>query len=408
MTGLIPLALPSECAANRRSVLLSSDSSSMSSCTVTAAMNSRPTSLPPVPSSRPKLFLRRPLARNKPVSPAPLRVMPSTAAQWKAALAEVKRAYQSGHYEQCSTRCQEILDYAHDMDVAEPAYLVYLGFYAATALESQAQAQGQGHLDLRHRQLVPRQRRLALLERARSCYRAASDLAARHPDETSSSSSRTSSPMPSLRSSVSSELSWSPVSTRMSSPEPSLCWSDERLDLDTEVETPVAVSAKPKKRVSFREVPTTEPLIRPDSPTLGFDDWMSPSPSCPFSPEPILKHDRSSFPVVSELAPRPVARYSRQLQGSEEPVVRPASTSRYQILLGGIQLDLFARIHAVDAEIAACRAIPVTQDLHDDWSAQDLEVRIKRLRARDWRRPRFDPERYQTLRENALADLAKE
>jgi hypothetical protein len=37
--------------------------------------------------------------------------------------------------------------------------------------------------------------------------------------------------------------------------------------------------------------------------------------------------------------------------------------------------------------------------------ALELQVRVNRLRAAGWPRPRFDADRYETLRENALAEL---
>ncbi|KAM4054809.1 hypothetical protein HRG_005630 [Hirsutella rhossiliensis] len=365
MTGLIPLALGTSDSASKSRVsflLPACDALHSKQNTMSPPLNSSP--------SRPKL------PRLSPPRP-PRRKLPSSAAEWTRALDDVKRACLSNRYDECSSRCLEILDLAAP-DPVEPAYLVYLRFYAATALEAQASSQ------------PSRPRRIALLQQAQAHYRAASLLAEQ---PLAPGLSRNSSPMPSLRSSTASDLSWSPVSSRMSSPDPSFGWPDDG------PKTPEPAPVKAKKRVSFRD--DVEPFIRPDSPTLGFESWPAPTPSRPASPESILKQDKALS--LNQMPPSAAPQLTRLVEVSDDPFVDASRSPRYHSLLDGLRHDMLARVAALDTTIAACQAEPVSK--HEE-HAGDLKARAERLRTNGWRRPRFDAQRYQTLRENALADLA--
>lgn len=150
----------------------------------------------------------------------------------------------------------------------EPAYLIYLNFYAATSLEMCA------------RSLQPASSyRTSLLQQARSHYEKASLLiqtAENAVRSRSRSSSSASSSAPSLHSpsgSVSSRA-WTPESGLMTPTRP----ASRKSSLQQEPGS--GKKEKPKKKVSFElpkdknrwsfELP--EPIVRPDSPTLGFDD----------------------------------------------------------------------------------------------------------------------------------------
>lgn len=183
----------------------------------------------------------------------------------------------------------------------------------------------------------------------------------------------------------------STTSTRLSSPTPSLY--EERLPSAMRSST----SSAPKKRVTFSD---TQPVIRPDSPTLGFDDWM-PEPKA--SPEPLQVSARPAEEAV------PV-RYSG--------LFFDAGTDRYASVLGDLLTQVNVHLSGVKSELArddvpSGRSTPesvvsssasVTSAGSDD-GREDLKERIDRLRLNGWRRRRFNPARYEALRESVLAEL---
>ncbi|PHH88703.1 hypothetical protein CDD83_7187 [Cordyceps sp. RAO-2017] len=399
MSGLIPLALSSGYATSRSSLRLPDTGrdnntnddeddddddachyllhSSKGDSRKSSAMQPLPATSTPV---RPKPRSARPFLHK--LSIVPVHRVPASPSEWKTALAEIKKTYLSDRYEQCSARCHDILDHGEHLGKIEPAYLVYLRFYAAMALEAQADPIHQSP-----------HRRIALLQQAQAQYRAAADLA-KLADE-AMTASRDSSPMPSLRSSTGSDLSWSPVSTRVSSPTPSVCSVEDRPG------TPEPVVVKPKKRVSFRDDPEFEPFIRPDSPTLGLDDWLNPSPSRPSSPEPILKRPRT-LTIEMPPPPPPASQRGRRVGEADDAFVDIGPSHRCLAILGSLEHRLASRLAALEVDIAACQARVSTAR-----PGPDSTARIERLRATGWRRPRFDARRYQAVRERALADLAE-
>ncbi|KAK2611089.1 hypothetical protein N8I77_004465 [Diaporthe amygdali] len=199
--------------------------------------------------------------------PASLPVLPFTSAEWKKAITEIKKCYVTRRYRACSARCNEILTNSKDLSKVQPAYLIYLNFYAAASLEMCA------------RPLQPASSyRSSLLQQARGHYNAASSLI-RKAEEVALSQSRSTSAassLPSLHSpsgSVSSRA-WTPESCLMT---PS-CTHSRKSSLQQEPRS--GDRERPKKKVSF-ELPKDkdrwsfrlpEPVVRPDSPTLGFDD----------------------------------------------------------------------------------------------------------------------------------------
>ncbi|KND94988.1 hypothetical protein TOPH_00422 [Tolypocladium ophioglossoides CBS 100239] len=367
MTGLIPLALNSESPSKRYSVFLPDGDHLLR----------RLSSMQPKPA---------PLRRSAPrASLTPLYILPDSATEWKAALGDIKRAYMNKKYRQCSDRCNEILNSAKDLDKVQPAYLVYLRFYAATALEMQARAV---HHSSPHR--------VSMFQQAQTHYHIASDLAKEADEAMSRPSSRNFSPMPSFHSPSDSDASQSSPSTRMSSPAPSL----------SSIEDNVKPAVKPKKRVAFRDVPIMEPLIRPDSPTLGFDDWLGRSSPEPLYPESILKHKhKDTRPTQADI---PTATTPELIQDEEKPTdpfFHVRSVHRYCTILSGIKRQITSHLTILDIEIAACRAPLPAPPTNDELRTLEMSARVERLRANGWQRPRFNVRRYETLRENALADL---
>ena len=174
---------------------------------------------------------------------------------------EVKRKYLARKYRSCSMQCCEILENLKDTSTLEPLHLTYLHFYAASSFEWCA------------RPLSSSNYRDELLRSAQTHYSQAEDLIAamegNMTERASSPSWATSPSSPSLSTrSRTPDLS----STASSSPRTSGFFLD---DPPTKPARPSRM--KSKKKVSFSSLPQLfefqpEPYIRPDSPTLGWED----------------------------------------------------------------------------------------------------------------------------------------
>ncbi|EHK15424.1 uncharacterized protein TRIVIDRAFT_196278 [Trichoderma virens Gv29-8] len=340
--------------------------------------------------------------------------VPTTHAQWKKALAEVKRDFVNRKYRQCSMRCNEILDNMKDSHKPETARLIYIRFYAASALEMQVRS-------LQHNSPY----RTKLLLQARDHYRVAADLIKEDDAAKRRPSSRSLSPMPSLHTPFGSDASVSTVSTRISSPSLSIS------SLDSCLKNPNS-RPKPKKRVAFCDVPSYEPsheasyedsyessyepMVRPDSPTLGFDDdWgvRQPTPEPPaLFPQPLrLGSGRPQFPLPSptnsefSTVPDDDDNYF-DIPTAADSFLHARSVHHYCTVLSGLQRQIASHLEWLERDIAAAENPKPTQLLSEEMRALELRTRIERLRANGWKRQRFDFRRYEALRENALADIA--
>ncbi|RCI14940.1 hypothetical protein L249_7027 [Ophiocordyceps polyrhachis-furcata BCC 54312] len=297
--------------------------------------------------------------------PSPIRLLPSSNAEWRSMLARIRTAFLAAEFDSCYTRCRNILDHARDLDTVSPAYLLYLSFYSAASLDALAGRQSPSRPKLRQ-------------------LRAQYASALRHANRASISGPPT-----------------SPVRRQ-----------DERRDQveDGQQET-ISWWPKSKKRVSFCELP------RNDSPTLGAESWLlSPSSDSsyeqPLSPTSILKpsspsastspsyvtpaRDDPSSPPSSPLPPPPPPPPPLSSSSSSSPP-RSGISDRYNSLLADIRSQIVSRIASLDAQLAVCAANAVFPS--------DSTARYEYLRSSGWRRPRFDARRYRALRENALADL---
>ncbi|ROV90875.1 hypothetical protein VSDG_08017 [Cytospora chrysosperma] len=211
----------------------------------------------PMIRSRPPIRVTK---RQSQQVPASLPVLPYTPAEWKKAIVEIKRFHITKRHRACSARCSEILTNTKDISMVEPAYLIYLNFYAAMSLEICA------------RPLQPASSyRTCLLQQARGHYEKASSLI-RTAEGAIMSRSRSSSPgssVPSLHSpsgSVSSRT-WTPGTMSPISP------TARKSSLQQErKKQPKKVSFELPKDKSQWSFDLSEPIVRPDSPTLGFDD----------------------------------------------------------------------------------------------------------------------------------------
>ncbi|KAM0248394.1 hypothetical protein ACHAQJ_009496 [Trichoderma viride] len=395
MPGLIPLRMSTLIPASKITFSLSDD-------------KSKPTPWEPTPYKprTDETQYRRPTRER--MAPEPLirsRPAPSTPAQWKRALAEVKRDFVNRKYRQCSTRCQELLDNMKDSHKPETACLIYIRFYAASALEMQVRS-------LQH--ASPYRTKLLLL--ARDHYRVAADLAEEDDAAMRRSPSRSLSPMSSLHTPFGSDASFSTISTRISSSSLSIS------SLDSCLKSPGS-RPKQKKRVAFCDVPSYEPsyessyepFIRPDSPTLGFDDdWCvrqpTPEPPALYSVPTRPGSGRPQFPL-----PSPTNSDFSTIQDDDDnyfdtptaadSFLHARSVHHYCTVLASLQRQIASHLEWLERDIAAAENPKPPHLLSEEMRSLELRTRIERLKANGWKRQRFDIRRYEALRERALADI---
>ncbi|KKF95746.1 hypothetical protein CFO_g1873 [Ceratocystis platani] len=320
----------------------------------------------------------------------------------RSAIAEVKRQFHGRQYRECAARCTEILENVRDLSQVEPIYVISLNFYAASALEANA-------LSLPSSSAF----RMSLLQKSRSHYLKTSDLLQDADDGTSESWRR-------LSVSTSSSSISTPISSLSRTWTPSMC-SSSRSPSICSLEEPKDVPAPPiKKRVTF-SCDLEDPVIRPDSPTLGFDDFLGRE-----SPEPViiprvpmhittmppsaLKQPKPASPASS--AGSPIFE-SHSFFDSEIPV------SRLCALLSSLRLEVASHLAAVEAMVSAPeqdrnvstsassgRSTPIEAFKDSsEMRSLDIKARIERLRSNNWKRRRFDAGKYRALAASALAEL---
>ncbi|KAK4136487.1 hypothetical protein BT67DRAFT_432337 [Trichocladium antarcticum] len=353
-------------------------------------------------------------------------VLPYTQADWKKTVSQVKRQYFGKRYRACSAKCLEILDGVKDDSQVDPVYLIYLHFYAATSMEICARP-------------LPSTSalRTSLLQQARTHFDQAASLInsaeesvlkkIRRPGSVSSSrASSCHSPSGSV-----SSRAWTP-DLSLSSPTDSVCSFD---NLSPKSPPPT----KRVKKVSF-SLPkeesfhiSAEPFIRPDSPTLGFDDFYfqvgaarQDLPDLPPPPPPKYHeielplqtiaececeddesesdHATASDTEEDEAAPPPfhiarsVDRCCEHLSGLRSQLARH-STSLEELLSAANKLSL------ADATRSARARSISNGSSAEEARALDRQARIVRLRSIGWQRKRFDPRRYEELCEAVMAEL---
>ncbi|KAG5984223.1 hypothetical protein E4U55_005581 [Claviceps digitariae] len=399
MASLIPLAL-GECHITRNNGCLPNHENLLSRF---ASVPSRPQSLRSSPQPQ---YPEKKTRQSKIEQVTEYRTTPRTNMEWKATLEEIKREYMNRRFRQCSTRCHEVLALGDKLDQAHPIHLVYVRFYAATALEMQARAMHHSSPS-----------RTTLLKQAYNHYSIASDLANQADQQVSNLSSRDrvdSFSFARLHSPTGSHVSDSTTSTRMSSPTPSLVSRH-----DTFKPTPKKKKVSFRDELNVRDEVMTEPIIRPDSPTLGFDDWLCRSSPEPILPESILKSVKQpprpmSPPIVSHDDRLPTPDLSdTDLESGEDsmstadPFFHTRSVHRFCTILSSLRRQITSHMTTLDIEIAACQIPTAPVFTSPEMRALDIKARIERLRACGWKRERFNVQRYETLRENALADMVE-
>lgn len=188
----------------------------------------------------------------------------------------------------------------------------------------------------------------------------------------------------------------SSTSTRVLSPTPSLTFSD--------CETK-PMKIKRRKRVRFSnpiiaEPTIIEPIIRPDSPTLGFDEMTGDVPPEHGFVAPVVE-------MKSAFASSPTNAFNTapNMFEFEDPFARDRSIHRYSTILDSLRRQIATHLAAVDAEVAAAATTTPQVPSNEELRALELQTRIARLKANGWQRRRFDASRYEALRESAMADL---
>ncbi|KAK3695078.1 hypothetical protein B0T22DRAFT_92237 [Podospora appendiculata] len=389
MAGLIPLMLSS---GSRTSYISQPSPSSSRRSTIDFSQMTRPT-----PAKR---------------SPKPLSlpVLPHTKADWRKAISEIKRLHIGKKYRVCSARCLEILDNLKDPSQVEPVFLIYLHFYAATSMEICARP-------------LPSSSsfRASLFQQARTHFdRAALLIPAaedsvvckiRRPGSVGSSQSSTChSPSDSITS-----RPWSPE-TPSSSPTNSVCSFE---DLSAKSHSP-ATAAKRVKKVSFSlpkkqhfQIPS--PIIRPDSPTLGFDD--------DYFQEAAAREELPGLPIRFQEVELPLHPIAEDQQLNEDTFLIARSVNRFCEDLTVLRDQLARHLASLD-ELLTVKPPPVTATTPSqlpkfststtrarsnsavDLRVADKQARIERLRQNGWQRQRFDARRYEELCENVMSELA--
>lgn len=280
----------------------------------------------------------------------------------------------------------------------EPTYLIYLHFYAASSLEMSARALQSSS-----------PYRTKLLQQARDHYRSAEGLM-QAADEAVVRSSRpssaaTSASLHSPAGSISSRA-WT-NSTELTSPHLSV------YSIEDVVAPKMAAPAPTKKRVTFSL--SEEPVVRPDSPTLGFDDYTIYCRRSSPEPTPAVEGTEvGATPHSLPLQPSDdVESNHPDAEEDADPFAATRSIHRYCGLLSSLRAELTSHIAEVEAELAAplrTRSGRSTPEFggttSDELRTLEIRSRIERLRQNGWQRPRFDPKRYEDLRESVLAELA--
>ncbi|KAK8095738.1 hypothetical protein PG999_013760 [Apiospora kogelbergensis] len=279
MGGLIPLLLPS----GGGSRIVPSDGYESRR---RASVQEHSSPLPPAhrrQQSLPVVTLRSHRRPSISTSVQQITVLPYTADEWKKTLSEVKQKYLNRKYRTCSARCCDILDNLKDTSSIEPLHLVYLHFYAASSFEMCARPLSQSS-----------SYRTKLLRDAREHYEDAA-LLLEKAEEVTTQKSRSGS--------VCSTASQSPflpscLNASSLSPRSSLSSGDEAPGKRTKKKKKVSFSGLPDLEEVCKPSLQPEPYLRPDSPTLGWEE----SYYLFGAPEPEQQQQQPAAPASPPLA----------------------------------------------------------------------------------------------------------
>ncbi|KAI2782336.1 hypothetical protein F4815DRAFT_32499 [Daldinia loculata] len=359
MSGLIPLLLPTSAAykstigstteINRRASLAPSSFPSPPSSPPSSLIHRRQQSLPSIRTARRGSLIQSPT----------LSIIPSTPSEWKNAIDEVKRKYLNHKYRACSARCCEIIDNLKDTSDVEPLYLIYLHFYAASSFELCARPLSYSS--------TYRTRLLSDAEihygKAEALIQNAEENITRKTRSTSSCSTASSLHSPELSPSVRSSVS----STTFSSPRSSVCSTGDEAVIKPSPKSGV----KAKKKVSFSGLTDLiefqpEPYIRPDSPTLGWEDDIFPHHSD--SSLPLFSANKLKSAPLSKSEPKePEPPFEPQPTIPERSVPRDSqSVEEISIADDKFDLDAFLQTRSMNRMCAQLSALRSQISWHRD------------------------------------------
>ncbi len=274
-----------------------------------------------------------------------------------------------------------------------------------------------------------------LLQKARTHYERAAVLIQKA-EESVTAKSRPSSVISTLSSihspteSVSSRA-WT-SETGISSPTHSVYSVDEMVTKPAHGE---ALLSPTKKKVSFSASPDAQKpyiFVRPDSPTLGFEDEYFTSalsraglPEAPKRLQSISHYDNGvagtddddEDDATPRAATQPSNPFEDERDHLEDSIRLAGSLHRYCETLAGLKSLVAVHSSSLDslleeegqtsaAAAAAVRERTMATPVSDEMRSLDRQARIERLRQSGWQRKRFDPRRYEELRNNVLAELA--
>ncbi|KAH9994156.1 hypothetical protein F4779DRAFT_218748 [Xylariaceae sp. FL0662B] len=363
MSGLIPLLLPSSATSSPTDT--GRKSLSPSSPPTSPLLHRRQQSLPILKSPR----------RGSLAAPAAIHPIPFTSAEWKKAVDEVKRKYVNRKYRACSARCCEILDNLKDTSGVEPLYLVYLHFYAASSFELCARPLSSSS-----------SYRTKLLRDARTHYdktEALIQLAEENATQRRRSASSSSSPSDLSSPGLSPSNRSSTSSTTLSSPRTSVC----SLEDEASVKPNPRPKVKAKKKVSFSGLTDLiefqpEPYIRPDSPTLGWEDDFfirrpeksPPAPAAKCSLQSSLKSKPAAEPEPQPEVPKSEATSPVDQEAPEEPspteekfdldiFLQTRSVNRICAQLSALRSQVTWHREGIEAMLAVPADVPATPSL---------------------------------------------
>ncbi|KAI1653035.1 hypothetical protein F4813DRAFT_282672 [Daldinia decipiens] len=354
MTGLIPLLLPSSAVCK---------STTGSTIEINRRASLDPSLFPSPPSS---LIHRRQrslptirTARRGSIEPPALPIIPSTPLEWKNAVDEVKRKYLNHKYRACSARCCEIIDNLKDASNVEPLYLIYLHFYAASSFELCARPLSYSS--------TYRTRLLSDAEvhygKAEALIQNTEENITRKTRSASSCSTASSLHSPGLSPSVRSSVS----STTFSSPRTSVCSTGD----EAVIKPSPKPGAKAKKKVSFSGLTDLiefqpEPYIRPDSPTLGWEDDIVPHHSD--SSLPLFSANKLKSAPLSKSKPKePESHFELQPTIPERSVPRDSQpVEELSIADDKFDLDAFLQTRSMNRMCAQLSALRSQISWHRD------------------------------------------
>ncbi|KAL9027151.1 MAG: hypothetical protein Q9196_004287 [Gyalolechia fulgens] len=180
------------------------------------------------------------------------------------------------------------------------------------------------------------------------------------------------------------------------SPMPQKCFT--RKSIGALIPSPLHIH----KDTGILDSPATPPSSKTMNQLLNLSNGVVKAP--PFTPP------RNITPSTP---PSSARRLSVTFSASSYTWLQQRSCEHYDRVLADFGIMLHGHIAAVENLLAEIKDIQSKKSVRgvasfgEDKGARkaDLHVRIVRLRAKDWRRERFDPERYENLCTMALAEL---